>query len=452
MASRDPYVSWGDARDLGSLLRLVTRYDYGGPFRASRAPVQGQLLERLDVLAAATGTSFGAAGTLLAVAGAASAWMRERRIAIALLLGVLFTGPLFAAADAVDIHSGTASRSSSASAACVRFRWRSSAALVPRAIAWFRSHAPWPGRPVRLGVAALTAVTLGRSRRISRARHEPRPPGKSLMLTIWFSRLPTARYSCSRAIAEPGRLYVCGVEQRCGSRIVIHRAALHAVEKASARCAIRSSRSRPKAVDRRRRAPRRTGLDRRAVFVTAELLDDALSGEKAALPSGLLFESTRERAVAARRPTDLAGISRRWRAKNAAIPSGLQRRRWFDAGRGRAPARPAGGPGLRSGAACPRDRGAPSLASSRRAKPCERDLTGRAFRSPRPILHDVASLHRSLGVSMPFSCVKSSEMSAKLRMRSYPLNSPESFSSSSLIFALTFASTRRSSIFLSPIP
>src|SRR5260370_24492182 len=104
-ASRDPYVSWGDVHDLPSLVRLVTRQDYGGVLHPSRHPAEGQLLERLDVFAFATFESFGPLGVLLACAGLAGAWRRDRAVAVALLVAVILAGPLFAAANAVDIHS-----------------------------------------------------------------------------------------------------------------------------------------------------------------------------------------------------------------------------------------------------------------------------------------------------------------------------------------------------------
>ena len=307
MASRNPYISWGDARDVGSLFRLATRHDYGGPFRASRAAAHGQLLERLDVLAAATGASFGPIGTLLALAGAASRWKGERRIAIALVLAAFFTGPLFFAANAIDIHSdyrvAYLERFGSMCQVPVAILCGLGAARV---IAWFRSRAPWPGRTVPrrsrfprssrvvqwLGVATLTAVTLGplapnlarldmsRDRLGMAYAHDlvlPTPDGSLLLL--------------KGDMPSQASLYVCGVEQRCGRRIVISPGQLFMpwrTRQLSLRypeLSLSSETGDP--ISARRLVEQE--LDRRAVFVNAELLDDALSGEKTALPWGLLF-------------------------------------------------------------------------------------------------------------------------------------------------------------------
>src|SRR4029434_6956168 len=66
---------------------------------------KGQLLERLDAFGAATLSSFGALGSVLAALGAVAACRRDRRLGGALLAAALFTGPAFAAANAFDIHS-----------------------------------------------------------------------------------------------------------------------------------------------------------------------------------------------------------------------------------------------------------------------------------------------------------------------------------------------------------
>jgi hypothetical protein len=105
-AARDPYTSWGDVSDLSSLVRLVTRQDYGGLLSpALVGDARATSGDRLAVLASATWTSFGALGCALAALGAARLWQASRRVSTGLLVVLLLSGPVFAIANALPIAS-----------------------------------------------------------------------------------------------------------------------------------------------------------------------------------------------------------------------------------------------------------------------------------------------------------------------------------------------------------
>jgi hypothetical protein len=313
-ASREPYLSWGDVHDLGSLVHLVTRQDYGGPLRASRQLADGQLFERLDAFSAATFSSFGAAGSLLVAAGAVAACRRDRRTGIALLAAALLTGPIFATANAFDLHSVYRV------AFFERFFGMSHVALAVLAGFGVAGVEPWLGaRPLgRVALAALAILTLGplvpnvakldvSSNRLGLAyAHDLVDSAPDGALVLLKGDMPTQ-----------AALYTCGVERRCGDRIVL----------APGQLAMPWYR---RQVERRYPALELAAdgdvgslvahlveheLPRRPVLVHEELLDQAASGPRAALPSGLLFRiyPTTDAAIADRPrfEQDLAATARR---------------------------------------------------------------------------------------------------------------------------------------------
>jgi hypothetical protein len=324
-ASRDPYLSWGDVHDLSSLVHLVTRQDYGGPLRASRHLAEGQLLERLDAFGAATFSSFGPIGSLLIAVGAIVAWKRDRRVGAALLIAALFTGPLFAAMNAFDIHSVYRV------AFFERFFGMCHVALAvlvgfgaARIDEWARASRP-------LAAIALFAAALG-----PLAPNLVRLDMSSNRIGIDYARDLVASTPDGSLVLLKGdmptqaALYACGVERLCGNRIVLAPGQL----------------SMPwRRAELERRYPDLslpTGdsetvvarlveqeLARRAVVVHEELVDQAATGPRAALPSGLLYRiyptTDAARADRPRFEGELVAIAkderfRRWLAQGSAHP------------------------------------------------------------------------------------------------------------------------------------
>jgi hypothetical protein len=288
-ASRDPYVSWGDVHDVPSLIRLVARQDYGGPFQPSHHPVEGQLLDRLDVFAEATFASFGPLGIVLAGVGIWGAWRRDRTVAVAIPVAAIFTGPIFAAANAIDVHSAYRV------AFFERFFGTCHVAIA-----------------VLVGIGVATVVPLLRARRSASLFGVPLLAVATLgPLAPNFARLDmsTSRagiaYAHDLVLSTPdgslvllkgdmpsqAALYVCAVERRCGERIILAPGQLFMPWKRR-----QLSRRYPEltlpddedsVVATRRLAL--AELPRRAVFVHPELLDDAMSKDNTAVPAGLLF-------------------------------------------------------------------------------------------------------------------------------------------------------------------
>jgi hypothetical protein len=290
-AARDPYLSWGDVHDFGSLVHLVTRQDYGGPLRASQQLAEGQLLERLDAFGAATFASFGPLGSLLAAGGALVSWRRERRIGIALVTAAVLAGPVFAAANAFDLHS------TYRVAFFERFFSMSHVALAvlagigaARVDEWLSqaSHS----RARSLGALALGVLGLGplvpnlarldmSSNRLGLAyAHDLVDGTPDGSLVLLKGDMPTQ-----------AALYACGVEGRCGRRIVFAPGQLVLPwrrRQLARRC---PELSLPKEGDTNAVVAHLLDheLARRPVLVHEELLDAAVTGGRAAVPSGLLF-------------------------------------------------------------------------------------------------------------------------------------------------------------------
>lgn len=289
-ARRDPWLSWGDVRDLRSLLHLLTRQDYGGLFQATRRPATGQLLERLDALALSTFKSMGPLALAMGAIGAVSGAGRRSRTAI--LLAIFLTGPVFAAANAVDVHSEYRL------AFVERFFTMSHVPLsvlagvgAARALAWMRaSPSLGGGRRTTLLAGLFALLTIGPL--LYRASdldfHEDR-------LAMAYARDLFARAPDRSLILLKGdmstqaALYECGVEHVCGERIVL------APLQLSMAWRLEQVRRRHPELGLAGAAPTvaelvELGLSQgRAVFVHQELLDDGLAGAESALPSILLF-------------------------------------------------------------------------------------------------------------------------------------------------------------------
>lgn len=217
-ASRSPALSWGDVHDWRSLLRVVTRQDYGGPFSPTRTPSPEPSAVRLAAFGWLLAKSVGAISIALAAIGLGRELRVERRIGVSLLLAVVVSGPFFAWFNALDtgseatlayferftsmchvplaiaVGSGTAFLQSS-----VGFKRGASLALGLAFVLWVL-HGAWRTRDVDLskdwrGIAFAHDLVLG-------------TPDRSLVLLSGD---------------EPGNaaLYVCAVERACGDRIVL---------------------------------------------------------------------------------------------------------------------------------------------------------------------------------------------------------------------------------------
>lgn len=294
VAARAPLPSWGDVRDFADLARLVLRQDYGGPLHASRHVASGQLLERLDAFAMTTAQSFGAPALVLAIAGAAIGLRRWPRAAGALLLAWFASGPLFAAMNTVDIHSEyrLAFFARFASMSHVAFGALAGIGIAAaETLALERSHGNI--RTGRIATAVATVFTLAplvpnlgtldlRSDRTGLAyAHDLvlAPPDDALILL-------------KSDAASQAALYVCAVEKRCGDRVVLSPGQLwmpwkrRELERRYPGFALP-----PKEAPSAARWLVEQNATRRPVFVHPELVDEAVRGSTAAVPSLLLFRA-----------------------------------------------------------------------------------------------------------------------------------------------------------------
>ncbi len=226
-ASRSPALSWGDVHDWRSLLRLVTRQDYGGLLSPTRAPSPEPSVGRLGSWAALLTQSMGGIGIALAAVGLGREISRERRIGASLLLAIVVPGPLFAWVNAL----GTGSE-----AALAYFERFTCMCHVPLAIA--------VGSGVACVQDALNGVTRGTPTSIGRAATAAFGLAIGLWGVHYVRRARDVDLSHDwRGLAfahdlvlgtpdrslillsgdEPGSaaLYVCAVEGTCGSRIVL---------------------------------------------------------------------------------------------------------------------------------------------------------------------------------------------------------------------------------------
>jgi hypothetical protein len=225
-AGHDARVSWGDVRSVADLARLFTRADYGGPLSAALGTTEGGASARALLFGVSTLHAFGPIALMLAVVGAASAWRRSRRLALALALGPLVSGPLFAMVNAIPIgRPGT-------DAFMERFFTMAHvplALLVAMGIAAIEVHgreARWPmavALPILAGVGPFSLLCLApeadlRDDRLGAALvHDlvaPLEPD-ALLLVAGDALVSAATYACAaeraceaRAIFSPGQLHM----------------------------------------------------------------------------------------------------------------------------------------------------------------------------------------------------------------------------------------------------
>jgi len=222
-AAHRPYVSWGDVHDLGSLLRLVTRQDYGGPFSPVHSASAEPGLLRLRAFGRLLVDSMGFATLAAAAFGVIQPLKRAPALGASLALAIALPGPIFAWANAVDTSSAEGLAS---------FERFTTMCHVPLAIA------------AGVGIAAARAA-IGHS--------DSARAATALTLSTWVAwsgfharDVDMSSYAGDIGFAHdllvytPDRslillsgdepadaaLYVCGVERRCGDRIVFSPGAL----------------------------------------------------------------------------------------------------------------------------------------------------------------------------------------------------------------------------------
>src|SRR6266542_714794 len=293
-ASHDPLLSWGNVHDFASLASLVMRKDYGGPFHPSRGAVSGQFLERLDVLASSSASSFGVGGMLLAAIGAMWTARHAGRLCLGLALAFFMTGPLFAGLNAIDLHSEYRV------AFFERFLSMCHVPIAivagvgaPVALQWLRSYARGPSPLIRPALAFCVAglvlfPLLPNLWRLDCSRNDL---GLAYARDLIDDTPDDSLILLKGDVPSQAALYACGVERRCGRRIILSPGQLRLPWKRT---------------EVKRRYPElalpnetpassvtqvlvATELARRAVYVHPELLDDAMSEQRAALPNLLLY-------------------------------------------------------------------------------------------------------------------------------------------------------------------
>jgi hypothetical protein len=223
VASRHPPISTGDVHDLSSLLNLILRADYGGPFHASaHAPPDLAVGTRLWHWAESFARSTSVLGLAAAAGLVTMARKRESRAdALVWTLAILVPGPIFAAMNAHFQQSDEPHV-----AIAERFTTMALVGLGPAvAIAFVAAKdalaARWPrtDRAAQAVLAFVPMIVLGPSlsgvdfsrdrRGLAYARDLLRPvPDRSLLLV-------------AGDVAGPAVLYTCAVEHACGERIVV---------------------------------------------------------------------------------------------------------------------------------------------------------------------------------------------------------------------------------------
>ncbi len=102
-ARRDPAVSWGDVRSPGELFQLVTRGDYGGLFSPYLGERGAGASEQIVAYGASLWRQLGLVGVGLALCGMLTLGRRLPVVALGLGLAALVSGPAFAVLNALPV-------------------------------------------------------------------------------------------------------------------------------------------------------------------------------------------------------------------------------------------------------------------------------------------------------------------------------------------------------------
>lgn len=217
-AAREPYLSWGDVHDLRSLLALVLRGDYGGPFSPAHRASLEPWSTRLVAFAKLVADSLGAPMLVLAAVGVAAQLRRRPAVGASLLLAFALSGPVFACANAIGVTSEVK---------LAYFGRFTTMCHVPLAIAFGAGAAAslrWLDRNRIARVAGAAALGTWLIARVLSAREVDLHADRRSIAFAHDLILPTPPRSLVLLSGdEPANaaLYVCAVERTCGDRVVL---------------------------------------------------------------------------------------------------------------------------------------------------------------------------------------------------------------------------------------
>jgi hypothetical protein len=298
-AKRDPLSSWGDVHDLDSLLHLATRQDYGGLFSPH---LGGKELDASALFLAWFESTFHAFGWLLVLVagiGVVASWFDELRVpALAFALATLFSGPLFAVKNALEIGSehgrAFAERFSTMSAVPL-------AVLVGIGVAELYRLLPrfFPTGAVRVALGMLFLVPFVRHAAACDLRDDRR--GIQVAHDLVRDVPDGSLVLISGDALNGAALYLCGVEKKCGRTLIFSPGQMHLDWRVA---------------QLRRRHPElalptpagkfltvrelvAANLDRRQIYVSTQILDlePPLRDAFAFLPDGLFVRALRPEDV-----------------------------------------------------------------------------------------------------------------------------------------------------------
>jgi hypothetical protein len=218
-ASGHPFLSWGDIHDVSSLVRVVTRADYGGLLHPSRHTAVTPVMGRLDAYGGLLHADFGALLIGMSLVGFVRTIARWPRQGLGLALWWLGTGPgfalVFAYFDRTDeLRLAVAQRFVTQSEVVL-------AVLLAGALPWIESSLARFGRlrllayaaaMLPLAVSAPSALALG-------MEDDVRGPAfvRDFMAGLPEDALVLITGDVYGQIVD----YACVVEQSCGQRIFL---------------------------------------------------------------------------------------------------------------------------------------------------------------------------------------------------------------------------------------
>jgi len=224
-ASRDPLSSWGDVHDLKSLFALATRQDYGGILSPH---LERPTIDRWDIVESqllGVARHFGWLSVALAAAGAYFLYKRKSFAPLAALtMAFVAAGPFFAAVNRIDpsTEHGLAYSDRFATMSLVPI-----GIVVGCGIAFAIEQLPlmFPEPLVRalFGLSFVVPLAMHASDVDQRDNRMGIALARDLLADAPDRSLVLLSGDHANGIA----LYLCGVEKRCGSRIVMSPGQMH---------------------------------------------------------------------------------------------------------------------------------------------------------------------------------------------------------------------------------
>jgi hypothetical protein len=303
-------------------------------------------LERLDAFATSTARSFGAAGVLLFCVGAWAGVRHQRTTGGALLLAFFAAGPLFAMLNTVDIHSDYRLAFFARFASMSHVAFAVLVGLGAAAIETLsRAYPRLEGRAARAALTAIVGAITTAPLVLHLGTVDLRDDASGLAYAhdLVTSAPDDALVLLKSDAASQAALYVCAVERACQSRIVLTPGQLWMPWK-------RRELARryptfalpPEGSTSVTRWLVEHHVGKRPVFLHPELVDEAVHGDIAVLPSLLLFRAyageTALRADRSRFRGEIVGIVARASCEGCALareggrsPAAAQLARLYDA-------------------------------------------------------------------------------------------------------------------------